>query len=175
MMMRDEGTNVKDWKRALGAFFRPEAPRQSSNATPLAEAQNAWEDFVTRAVIPTFQELKSIPLPGYVDGISMVIEQATTGEHWVRLTESVVPSPRMIASLPPSVRNSMPPASPSIILTYTVTADVSSGDTRAWSETHAPDAPESKRFVREELGDYRSLTRDAIKANYFRRKFARYR
>jgi len=65
--------------------------------------------------------------------------------------------------------------SPSIIFTYTVTADVSSGDTRAWSETHAPDAPESKRFVREELGDYRSLTKDMIKANYTRRKLARYR
>jgi hypothetical protein len=159
--------NVKDWTRKLGALFRPKAQPQSEDATPLAQAQSAWEHFAMRQILPAFQEIKSTFERN--DGTAVTIQQATMGEHWVRLTWSVAPSPSLIASLPPSVRR---PGSPRIVLTYGITADVPSGDTRAWSETRIPNptgsAPESMRIFREELGDYRrkDLTKDAIRANF---------
>jgi hypothetical protein len=164
--------DVKDWRRALGGLFGAKARRESDDAVTQARAQSAWKEFVTRAVIPAFEQLKSTP-GEYCDGTSMVIEQGATGEHWLRLTSSVAPSPSLIASLPPGVQaQARARASARIVLTYTITADAPSEDTQAWSETRVPnptsDASERMRLFREELGDYRrkDLTKDAIRANF---------
>src|SRR5262245_46601059 len=122
-----------------------------------------WEHFVTDVVIPAFKEIKA-ELESQ-DGTSGTIEPAINGEHWVRLTWAVAPSPSLIARFPPSAKG---PVSPTIVLAYTVGSDVPSGGRGAWSETRVPrrDAPDGMNVFREELGDYRNLTKDAIKSSF---------
>lgn len=159
------GMNVNGWKDRVRALFGQDRQRQSTAvATRLPDAQSAWEQLVGSQIIPALEEIKSTFEAQ--DGTSVAIEQAATGENWVRLTWSVAPSPSLMASLPPSMRK---PVSARGVLTYTVASDVPSGDRRTWSDTRVPsarlDAPESMLLFREELGDYGSLTKDVIKTN----------
>ncbi len=127
------------------------------------QTHGAWDHFVAQRVLPAFQEIKSIH--EQYDGTNLDIQQAPSGERWVRLTWMVAPSPSMLALLPPSMRTAEPPTT---VLIYTITGDERSAQTKAWCETRIPDKAggpaSSSRVFREALGDYRQedITKDTI-------------
>jgi hypothetical protein len=127
------------------------------------QIHSAWDDFVAQQVLPAFQEIKSTN--ERVDGTTFDIQQAPSGERWVRLTWMVAPSASVLALLPPSMRTAEPPKT---VLIYTIAGDERSAQANAWCETRIPDkagdpTPGSRVF-REALGDYRheDITKDMI-------------
>jgi hypothetical protein len=127
------------------------------------QTNSAWDDFVAQQVLPAFQEIKSID--EQIDGTTFDIQQAPSGERWVRLTWMVAPSASVLALLPPSMRTAEPAKT---VLIYTITGDERSAQTNAWCETRIPDEAggltPSSRVFREALGDYRheDITKDTI-------------
>jgi hypothetical protein len=168
LQMEEKNRSMKDWKDKLGDFFRGKGMPPEDTITP-EQAQSAWNHFVTRSVLPVFQEIKSI-FERY-DGTTVDIQQAPAGERWVRLTWMVAPDKSTLAHLPPSVVSAHPPRT-STVLIYTIMGDEPSTQTTAWCETRIPnkagDLTPSSRAFREALGDYRrkDVTKDTIRSNF---------
>ena len=130
------------------------------------QTHSAWDHFVAQQVLPAFQEIKSVN--GQVDGTTFDIQQAPSGERWVRLTWMVAPSASLLAMFPPSMRT----AEPKTVLICTIVCDEHSAQTNAWCETRIPDKDggltPSSRVFREALGDYRheAITKDTIMKSF---------
>jgi hypothetical protein len=127
------------------------------------QAHDAWDRFVAQQVLPAFQEIQF--MNEQLDGTTFDIQQAPSGERWVRLTWMVAPSASLLALLPPSMRTAGPAKT---VLIYTISGDEGSAQTNAWCETRVPDEAgglnPSSRVFREALGDYRrdDITKDTI-------------